>query len=60
MREFFSSNNSTIEHIEEGNIVVTRFIGDISDESYFQIWGAKSCSFCRSGVKIDLFTINLK
>lgn len=38
MKELFSSINSKILYIEDENILVTRFIGDMADEAYFEIW----------------------
>ncbi len=38
MKELFSSKNSEILHLEEANILIIRFIDDISDDAYFEIW----------------------
>ncbi len=38
MKELFSSENAQILLIEDKKILVYRFIGDISDETYFEIW----------------------
>ncbi len=38
MKALFTSKSSEILHIEDDNIIIIRFIGDISDEAYFEIW----------------------
>lgn len=38
MKVLFSSKNSEILHIEDTNILVIKFIGNMTDEAYFEIW----------------------
>ncbi len=38
MTVLFHSKNSEILHLEEENILIIRFIGDITDAAYFEIW----------------------
>lgn len=38
MKELFSSKNSEILHFEGENILIIRFIGDMSDEAYYEVW----------------------
>lgn len=38
MKVLFTSKSSEILHIEDANIIIIRFIGDITDEAYFEIW----------------------
>ena len=38
MKELFNSENAQILLLEDKGILVYRFIGDISDETYFEIW----------------------
>ena len=38
MEELFSSKNSQILLIEDGNILIMRFIGDMTNEAYYEIW----------------------
>ena len=38
MKELFSSKNSEILLLEELNVLIIRFIGDMTDEAYFEIW----------------------
>ncbi len=38
MKALFTSKSSEILHIEDANIIIIRFIGDITDEAYFEIW----------------------
>ena len=39
MTVLFYSRNSEILHLkDDGNIIVIRFIGDMPDEAYFEIW----------------------
>ena len=38
MKELFSSENAQILLTEDEKVLVYRFIGDITDETYFEIW----------------------
>lgn len=38
MKELFKTKNAEIQLIEDKGILVYRFIGDIADEDYFDIW----------------------
>lgn len=38
MEELFSSENGKVAHLSNDGIIIMRFIGDMSDEAYFEIW----------------------
>ncbi len=38
MKELFSSAHGKVAHLEDDGIIVMRFIGDMPDEAYFEIW----------------------
>ncbi len=39
MKELFSTSFGKIDHIEEGNILICRFLGSINYDDYSAIWG---------------------
>lgn len=38
MEELFSSKNGKVEYLSDEGIIVMRFIGDMTDEAYFEVW----------------------
>ena len=51
MEELFCSENGKVEYLAEEGIIVMRFIGDMKDEAYFEVWENIIKSAVETGAK---------